>query len=191
MKMEERHVRRERMGGIFSNECGGGIGTMGQRRAAAARTTDEAMRPGRGGVASAIGRDGASADVVVVDERPSSSRTSLYLTNLPVDGSTNERTLRSLFGSYGRLDRVTMYRSRSTGELKGDGLVVFGRDAVEGHRARRRTETDDGADLVDEVCAQVRGERLFRFIWHGYVPPKNPIVGYLGSVLHSNVDLVD
>jgi hypothetical protein len=71
-----------------------------------------------------------------------------------LDGSTTERTLRSLFGAYGRLDRVTMYRCRSTGELKGDGLIVFGRDAVEEHRVRRRA--DDGADLVGAICAQVR-----------------------------------
>jgi hypothetical protein len=58
-----------------------------------------------------------------------------------------------------------MYRCRSTGELKGDGLVVFGRDAVAGGHDRRaggrwsRADggDDGGVDLVGAVCAQVRG----------------------------------
>ena len=140
MRLEERERRRETRG--IANDGGGGIGTREQRRAARAREAQH--MDGGGGTSSAI--EGKDAD--------GPSRTSLYLTNLPADGSTTERTLRSLFGAYGRLDRVTMYRCRSTGELKGDGLIVFGRDAVEEHRARRRA--DDGADLVESVCAQVR-----------------------------------
>ena len=179
MRMEEREIRKERRG--ISNDGGGGIGTMEQRRAARAR---EARRPDGSGPSSVTERNDASdaAMGADVDDRP--SRTSLYLTNLPVDGSTNERTLRSLFVGYGRLDRVTMYRFRSTGELKGDGLVVFGRDAVEEHRARRRA--DDGADLVDEVCSQVS-----LFLFHIVDTSQNPNVGYLGSVPYSYVDLVD
>ena len=48
-----------------------------------------------------------------------------------------------------------MYRHRSNGDLKGDGLIVFGRDAAEAYQAKHG---EDG--LVESVCAQVR------FIFH-------------------------
>ena len=157
MRMEEREeARREGRCGM-SNEGGGGVGTREQRRASRA---GGARHPSGGGPPPP-----ADGGIVAPDDRGEPPRTSLYLTNLPVDGSTTERTLRSLFGAYGGLDRVTMYRCRSTGELKGDGLVVFGRDAVaEGHDDRRAGGRriadggdDGGSDLVGVVCAQVRG----------------------------------
>ena len=86
------------------------------------------------------------------------ARTSIYLTNLPTDGSITERTLGSLFCTYGRLDRVTMYRDRSSGELKGDGLIVFGRDAIAATAAAQNR--GDAADLVDIVCSQMNGAEL-------------------------------
>ena len=94
-------------------------------------------------------------------ETPASTtpaRTSIYLTNLPTDGSITERTLGSLFCTYGRLDRVTMYRDRSSGELKGDGLIVFGRDAI--IAADAQNCGDNAADLVDIVCSQMNGAEL-------------------------------
>ena len=137
MKLDEKERRKETRG--MSNEGGGGIGTKEQRHAERVR------------VKSARQDD----QKVNKDEQP--IRTSLYLTNLPVDGTTTERSLHSLFRAYGRLDRVTMYRHRSTGELKGDGLIVFGRDAVEAHRSGQH---DKGKDLVDEVCVQMNGAEL-------------------------------
>jgi hypothetical protein len=124
----------------ISNEGGGGIGTKEQRHAERVRVK--------------VARQ--DDQKVNKDEQP--IRTSLYLTNLPGDGTTTERSLHSLFRAYGRLDRVTMYRQRSTGELKGDGLIVFGRDAVEAHRSGQ--PQDKGKDLVDEVCLQMNGAEL-------------------------------
>jgi len=46
-----------------------------------------------------------------------------------------------------------MYRNRSNGELKGDGLIVFGRDAAEEYRVKNN---DNSIDLVESVCTQVR-----------------------------------
>jgi hypothetical protein len=90
------------------------------------------------------------------------ARTSIYLTNLPTDGSITERTLGSLFCTYGRLDRVTMYRDRVSGELKGDGLIVFGRDAIVAAAATAAQNRGDNAaaDLVDIVCTQMNGAEL-------------------------------
>lgn len=51
-----------------------------------------------------------------------------------------------------------MYRHRSTGELKGDGIVVFGRDAIDAHRGTDTGGTED--DLVQIVCAQMNGAEL-------------------------------
>jgi hypothetical protein len=157
MQMEEKEEAR-REGRRTSNE--GGVGTWEQRRAA--RAGGGRHQAGGGPPSADGGIDPAGSGGDVCGGQP---RTSLYLTNLPVDGSTTERTLRSLFGAYGGLDRVTMYRCRSTGELKGDGLVVFGRDAVAGGHDRRaggrwsRADggDDGGVDLVGAVCAQVRG----------------------------------
>jgi len=68
------------------------------------------------------------------DDSDCPSRLLIYLTNLQTDGSTTEQSLRELFGSYGQLDRITMYRHRSTGEYKGDGLIMFGRESVEEYK---------------------------------------------------------
>ena len=114
------------------NENSGGIGTKEQRRAETLRKRHQSeKRP-------------SNADT------GESLRTSLYLTNLPTDGSCDERVLKSLFCMFGRLDRVTMYRDRSTGDLKGDGLITYGRDAALEHESK-----GSGVDLVETVCSQV------------------------------------
>lgn len=153
IQLEEKERRKETRG--ISNEAGGGIGTKEQRHAERVRV--KAARPSfaNPSVNNDDDTDVSSAQKVK-DEQP--IRTSLYLTNLSVDGSTTERLLHSLFRAYGRLDRVTMYRHRLTGELKGDGLIVFGRDAVEVHRSGQ--PQDDGRDLVGEVCLQMNGAEL-------------------------------
>jgi len=152
LEKEDKKRQREQMGML--NEGSGGIGTKEQRRAERVRKRQHNVEHDASSTAN--GPSDASKKL----------RTSLYLTNLPTDGSTTERTLQSLFCSYGRLDRVTMYRHRSNGELKGDGLVVFGRDAVEEYWRKNNTnggseEDGDGdVDLVEAVCAQMNGAEL-------------------------------
>ena len=123
LQLEQKQQQKEQMG--ISNDGQGGIGSGEQKRAERARKRQ------------------------LLEHKASG----VYLTNLPTDGSTTERTLRGLFCSYGRLDRITMYRHRSTGELKGDGLIVFGQDAVYEYKTKSGNVTD--ADLVEAVCRQV------------------------------------
>ena len=70
----------------------------------------------------------------------------LYLSALP--RSIEEDTVRSLFGSYGKIQKVHFYRDRQTSELKGDGLLVFG----------TRNETEKQS-IIDAVCTQVGTRR--------------------------------
>lgn len=130
-KLEQQ--RRKKAQTSMMHSTGGGIGTRHQQRAERVRKREH-LEHGRK-VHSAPSR--------------TSQRNSLYLTNLPTDGTTTEGTLHSLFSSYGRLNRVTMYRDRSTGELKGDGLIVFGTDALDWHNK------DGDSDLIGTVCLQV------------------------------------
>ncbi|EJK49106.1 hypothetical protein THAOC_32049, partial [Thalassiosira oceanica] len=121
------------------NENSGGIGSKEQRRAETLRKRHHSEQR-------------TSISNTDIGE---SLRTSLYLTNLPTDGSCDERALKSLFCLFGRLDRVTMYRDRSTGDLKGDGLIAYGRDAALEHKSK-----GTGADLVETVCSQLNGAEL-------------------------------
>ena len=144
MQIEHKKQQREQSGVL--NDGGGGIGTKEQQLAERVRKRQHLGHASGGGSSKTNGSNR--------DDSTLKMRTSLYLTNLPTDGSTTERTLQSLFCAYGRLDRVTMYRNRSTGELKGDGIIVFGRDAVEKYQAMNVQE-QGGADLVEAVCTQV------------------------------------
>ncbi len=197
-QLTQRHRQEQREIIGIMNEGGGGIGSMEQRRAERARR----KRHQNSSTHTSDGRNhhhhhhhhhrASNADAPSSQHGENNNnemQTSLYLTNLPTDGSTTERTLRSLFGSYGRLDRVTMYRHRDTGMLKGDGLIVFGRDAVEEYHQQRannhhnhrdgKDEKDGNSnsnivgDLVKAVCAQVR--------WHVKI-----IVSY-PNIISSNV----
>jgi hypothetical protein len=135
-KLEQKRQRKTQTS--MMNATSGGIGSQDQQRAERVRKREHLDH-------------GTSRVKTEKDAKACASRrrNSLYLTNLPTDGCTTERVLHSLFSSYGRLDRVTMYRDRSTGELKGDGLIVFGRDAVDAF-----DDTGDG-DFIDSVCLQV------------------------------------
>jgi hypothetical protein len=60
-----------------------------------------------------------------------------------------------------------MYRNRSTGELKGDGLIVFGVDdvtiTVGGNQSGNNVQevtTTNGTDLIETVCMQMNGAEL-------------------------------
>jgi len=149
LQLEQRKQQRDQVGML--NDGGGGIGTKEQRYAERVRKRQHVDHP-----SSKNGKNASS------NNNPKKLRTSLYLSNLPIDGSTSERTLQSLFCLYGRLDRVTMYRHRSTGELKGDGLIVFGRDAAEEYRSKNGGDEDGGSgvDLVEAVCTQMNVAEL-------------------------------
>ena len=56
-----------------------------------------------------------------------------------------------------------MYRNRTNGELKGDGLIVFGRDAAEEYRVKNN---DNSIDLVESVCTQVRMVYIYMCLIH-------------------------
>ena len=137
LKLEQRKQQKTQTSMI--NATNGGIGSQDQQRAERVRKREHLEQ----GTSCVVKSNEASSSMPM-------QRNSLYLTNLPTDGSTTERMLHSLFSSYGRLDRVTMYRHRSTGERKGDGLIVFGRDALEAY-----SKAGGDGDLVGAVCLQV------------------------------------
>ena len=53
-----------------------------------------------------------------------------------------------------------MYRDRKSGELKGDGLIVFGRDAIVAAADAQQGGDNAAADLVGSVCSQMNGAEL-------------------------------
>lgn len=76
---------------------------------------------------------------------PRNLSVAFYITGLPLDGSLHSETLYSLFGSYGNVLKVHMYRRKDTGELKGDGLIVF-----------ELKDESEKEELSKMVCSQVR-----------------------------------
>ena len=81
---------------------------------------------------------------------------SIYLSGLPVDGSIAEGFIGRLFSSYGTIKNVHFYRHKPTGELKGDGLLLF------------ESKPKDKERLLQSVCSQVRGE-WFWIIQHSFL----------------------
>ena len=76
---------------------------------------------------------------------------SLYLTGIPTDGSVTINALRQIFQAYGSVTKVHFYRDKKTGDLKGDGLVVY-------ESAENQVKRDE---LLQIVCSQVSwGEEL-------------------------------
>lgn len=149
LQMHQKQQQREQIGMLNEGSCG--IGTKEQRKA-------EHVRKRQHYDSSNTNSNNASTSN---KQKTTALRTSIYLSNLTTDGSCTERTLQSLFCLYGRLDRVVMYRNRTNGELKGDGLIVFGRDAAEEYRVKNN---DNSIDLVESVCTQVRMD-LYLFIF--------------------------
>lgn len=68
---------------------------------------------------------------------------SLYLSNLP--STTSMDVIRNLFQSYGTIKRVHFYTNKTTGLLKGDGLVTY-----ETNKEKQIT-----TDFLQSVCQQV------------------------------------
>eukprot|EP00986_Skeletonema_menzelii_P019947 scaffold29718_cov177-Skeletonema_menzelii.AAC.1 len=166
-KREQQQQQQQRQ---VEKRSGGGIGSKDQRYVERVRKRQQVEHLTTDGCSTTT-----SGNTAVVNQQQQQSpqqRTSIYLTNLPTDGSITERTLRSLFCVYGRLDRVTMYRNRSTGELKGDGLIVFGLDAIISsggseirsgtnlHVVSNNTSGGSGNDLIETVCMQMNGAEL-------------------------------
>lgn len=147
LQIEQKKQQKKQIGMLNDSSCG--IGTKEQRHA---ETVRKRQHLDHGNGSSNNSKKKTSCN--------SSLRTSIYLTGLPTDGSITERTLQSTFCAYGRLDRITMYRHRDTGELKGDGIIVYGRDAAEEYQAKMKysNASCEGStiDLVETVCSQVR-----------------------------------
>jgi hypothetical protein len=72
---------------------------------------------------------------------------SVYFSGLP--STASEDFVRNLFGSYGTIRRVILYRHKRTNELKGDALVIY---SVNKEMAK--------SEILNAVCLQVS---------HGYV----------------------
>lgn len=71
------------------------------------------------------------------------SAAALYISGLP-PATISESLIRELFESYGSIQKVHLYRHKSTGTFKGDGLLVF-----------RVLESTTKEELVHLVCSQV------------------------------------
>ena len=140
-----RQQQREKERRLVEQRGGGGIGSNDQRYVERIRKRQNC-------------KNSSNTAVNQQPHQQSPKRASIYLSNLPTDGSVTERTLGSLFCVYGPLDRVTMYRNRSSGELKGDGLIVFGINA-KGNNQQIGTD-HCGGDLVETVCKQMNGAEL-------------------------------
>lgn len=59
----------------------------------------------------------------LTEDKQRDDEASLYLSNLP--STIQKELVEQLFGSYGSIRRVHFYKDKQTGELKGDGLVVY------------------------------------------------------------------
>lgn len=76
------------------------------------------------------------------------SRTvAIYIAGLP-ETVADEVYVRQLFGGYGSVCKVHLYRDKRSGRLKGDALVVYAIDGV----------TSQARALVGKVCGQVSGQ---------------------------------
>ena len=87
----------------------------------------------------------------------SSDSLAIYVSNLPTDGSVSDDLMRALFGSYGNLRKIHLYRDKQTGELKGDALIIYSLG-----------QARDRSSITEAVCSQVRQSLLiilFFFAW--------------------------
>jgi hypothetical protein len=76
----------------------------------------------------------------------SSESVAIYVANLPQkDGPADDDLVRGLFSSYGEIRKIHYYVDKSTGQRKGDALVIYSLQ-----------EGQDKVTLTDSVCSQVR-----------------------------------
>ena len=75
----------------------------------------------------------------------------IYVSGFPVvqPSVVDEDFVRQLFGSYGKIAKVHLYRNRQDQTLKGDGLIVYAID-----------EKDDVASFLESICGQVSSAAL-------------------------------
>lgn len=71
----------------------------------------------------------------------------VYVSGMPVNdkASFGEDTIRNLFCSYGKIQKIHFYRNKKTGELKGDGLIIY-----------EKVGENNADVLLQTVCSQVR-----------------------------------
>ncbi|KAL7575986.1 hypothetical protein ACA910_000774 [Epithemia clementina (nom. ined.)] len=78
------------------------------------------------------------------------STVAVYISGLPKDGSLTSDAVKDLFGCYGNIVKVHFYLNKTTGEVKGDGLVIYS----------FRGDENEGSNLVNMVCSQMSGAVL-------------------------------
>ena len=97
--------------------------------------------------AAANARNTSQAGIGTAQRRRPKERMStvaVYLSGLPTDGIVDSEFIRTLFESYGHIQKVHLYRDKSSDALKGDGLVIF-----------RVSSNEEQENLLRNVCEQV------------------------------------
>ena len=84
----------------------------------------------------------------------------VYITGLG-DGDDIENTLRTLFGSYGKVSNIKLYEDKITKTRKGDGLVIYDWASVRKERIASGDGCDDPGAFISLVCGQVSIFELF------------------------------
>lgn len=84
----------------------------------------------------------------------------VYITGLG-DGDDIENTLRTLFGSYGKVSNIKLYEDKITKTRKGDGLVIYDWASVRKERIASGDGSDDPGAFISLVCGQVSIFELF------------------------------
>ena len=88
-------------------------------------------------------------------EKPPATTVAIYVSGFPIVGpdAVSEDSVRQLFGAYGKVARVHLYRDHRNQALKGDGLIVYSID-----------EQLDIASFLASVCGQVRSRSCSRIL---------------------------
>jgi hypothetical protein len=80
----------------------------------------------------------------------------VYITGLgDGDDIDIENTLRTLFGSYGKVSNIKLYEDKITKARKGDGLVLYDWASVRKERIASGDGSDDPGAFISLVCGQV------------------------------------
>ena len=93
-------------------------------------------------------------------EREPVTTAAIYVSGFPVvqPSVVDEDFVRQLFGSYGKIAKVHLYRNRQDQTLKGDGLIVYAID-----------DKDDVASFLESICGQVSSAALVACSHHKIV----------------------